>query len=174
MKFIYILTCFSITLLGCGKDHSVVIKKTKVVENPYDDTEITERLDRIEEKQELLETLYNTNVYNITTLEEQIVTLNTQLEELGVDSNNFKTEIVRISESLDEIREIAEKTVEVVQLCEDSTEALLRLEDNSIVAYFESGGNRHLTVLEKEVHYVTTDGSSCHFKITELGEIEIL
>lgn len=50
-------------------------------------------------------------------------------------------------------------------------EVFLRLDKNTIVAYYEDGNNRRLAVLEENILYKTTDGAnSCKFKIIN-GEI---
>jgi hypothetical protein len=66
-------------------------------------------------------------------------------------------------------------SVEVVNPCGDKEgivdEVFLRLDKNTIVAYYEDGGNRRLSVLEENTLYATTDGDkACKFKIIN-GEI---
>lgn len=63
---------------------------------------------------------------------------------------------------------------ELINPCGESglqyEEILLRLSDNSIVAYFENGNKRFLSQLSSG-DYVTTDGENCYFTIDENNNI---
>lgn len=65
---------------------------------------------------------------------------------------------------------------EVIDPCGDDPgkfdEVILKLYDNSYVAYFEDGGKRFLSVLEHGKSYQTTDSQNCKFKITVSGEFQ--
>jgi len=76
-----------------------------------------------------------------------------------------------------QMTELATKqtTVSLVDPCDDYQghydEVLMRIEDGRLVAYFESGGQRHLTVLLPNVQYQTTDDQKCKFSINEFNQI---
>lgn len=58
--------------------------------------------------------------------------------------------------------------IEVIDPCDDGPgydEVLLRLSDGSILAYFESGNNRHLAEIDQG-NYVTTDEQRCAFSVS--------
>lgn len=68
---------------------------------------------------------------------------------------------------------IREDLIEVIDPCGQEVvhdEIILRLTDRSLIAYFENGGNRFLSELLPG-EYVTTDGSNCHFTVTENLEV---
>lgn len=50
-------------------------------------------------------------------------------------------------------------------------EVLMRLSDGKVVAYFESGNSRHLSVLETGVRYQTGDLQACQFQVNAVGQI---
>lgn len=63
--------------------------------------------------------------------------------------------------------------IEIIELCDDGPgydEILLRLSDNTILAYFEIGSKRFLTRLIPGT-YITTDGTNCLFTITDNYEV---
>lgn len=65
--------------------------------------------------------------------------------------------------------------VETINPCGDSPsvtyeEVLLRLSDGRILAHYASGYNQFLVELLPG-NYVTTDGSNCHFSITNNGHV---
>jgi len=51
-------------------------------------------------------------------------------------------------------------------------EVLLVLQSGDILAYYNDGQNQYLTILKRNKHYVTTDGTGCKFKVTKDGEIK--
>ena len=53
-------------------------------------------------------------------------------------------------------------------------EVILKLQNNKYIAFFENGGKRFLTKLEKDVVYQTTDERACRFKIKSNNQIESL
>lgn len=50
-------------------------------------------------------------------------------------------------------------------------EVLLKLKSGKYIAYFESGSNRFLTVLQPGYSYRTTDGTNCYFSLNSNGAI---
>jgi len=65
--------------------------------------------------------------------------------------------------------------VEIIDPCGDLAgqydEVLIRIDDGRLVAYFESGGNRFLTVLIPNVAYRTTDAQACNFQIDNSNQV---
>lgn len=65
--------------------------------------------------------------------------------------------------------------IELINPCGDSPlvtheEVLLRLSDGRILAHYASGTNQFLVEVQPG-NYVTTDGSNCHFTITNNGQV---
>jgi hypothetical protein len=50
-------------------------------------------------------------------------------------------------------------------------EVLMKTKSGKVIAYFESGGNRFLTILKPNTLYSTTDNQHCKFKIDNSGLI---
>jgi hypothetical protein len=50
-------------------------------------------------------------------------------------------------------------------------EVLMRLSTGQVIAYFESGGKRHLTVLLPNTTYQTTDAQNCVFSLDNNGNL---
>lgn len=65
--------------------------------------------------------------------------------------------------------------VEIIDPCDDLAgqydEVLIRIDDGRLVAYFESGGTRFLTVLIPNVAYRTTDAQACNFHIDSFNQV---
>jgi len=65
--------------------------------------------------------------------------------------------------------------VEIIDPCGDLVgqydEVLIRIDDGRLVAYFESGGTRFLTVLIPNVAYRTTDAQACNFQIDNANQV---
>lgn len=67
----------------------------------------------------------------------------------------------------------ADAFVEVIDPCGKETnldEVLFRLADGRLFAYFESGSNRYLTLVQPGT-YQTADGTHCVFTVTESGDV---
>lgn len=52
-------------------------------------------------------------------------------------------------------------------------EVILKLQNNKYIAFFDNGGERFLTKLEKDVVYQTTDSRECKFMILENEVVEV-
>lgn len=65
--------------------------------------------------------------------------------------------------------------VDVMNPCGDAAqtedEILLVLDNGGVLAYFEQGGNRRLSLLEPNKRYQTTDGDKCQFEFDASGDI---
>jgi len=65
--------------------------------------------------------------------------------------------------------------VEIIDPCGDKPgaydEVLVRIDDGRLVAYFESGGTRFLTILLQNVTYQTTDSQACVFHLDSNNQV---
>lgn len=65
--------------------------------------------------------------------------------------------------------------VEYIDPCGDMPnqfdEILLKTKSGKLIAYFEQGNKRFLTVLEKNVRYMTTDSQQCLFSVNNSGQV---
>lgn len=64
--------------------------------------------------------------------------------------------------------------IEVIDPCGKQAihdEVLIRLADGRLLAYFENGNKRYLTILNPNTVYTTTDGTSCTVVIDANGGI---
>ena len=64
--------------------------------------------------------------------------------------------------------------VEYLNPCNDGPgydEILLKTASNKVIAYFENGGNRHLTILIPGMIYQTSDGQGCIFQVDSNGNL---
>jgi len=94
--------------------------------------------------------------------------LNGQIDQLNtrIDYND-----TRIADMLVDIVELQQQdsVVEYIIPCGNRPnafdETLLRTKSGKLLAYFESGGNRFLSIL-KPGNYRTTDGGKCYFTVT--------
>lgn len=107
------------------------------------------------------------NSASIELLKEQLADLNSSIEYQNVVINDMQITLSNIS-SQDTI-------VQYIDPCGDKPgtfdEILMQTKSGNFIAYFESGSKRYLTTLQKNVNYVTTDGSACHFTINSSGEL---
>lgn len=94
--------------------------------------------------------------------------LNGQIDQLNTHINYNDT---RIADMLVDIVELQQQdsVVEYIIPCGNRPnafdETLLRTKSGKLLAYFESGGNRFLSIL-KPGNYRTTDGGNCYFTVT--------
>lgn len=107
----------------------------------------------------------------------QIDTLNERVDNLDNRLITFSAELTQVSNSLDSIEtsvldlitrvEGLENNVQIDRIespCVDSDEVLVYLSDGRIMAYFEQGNKRYLSILASGT-YRTTDNNNCIFTI---------
>lgn len=66
------------------------------------------------------------------------------------------------------------RVIDIVDPCGNGPgfdEVLVRMSNGDLIAYFEDGGNRFLTILERDKYYRTTDTQHCNFRVTESGSV---
>lgn len=70
--------------------------------------------------------------------------------------------------------EATDTAVELLDPCGNGPgfdEVLVRMKSGKVVAYFESGSNRFLSVLTPNQQYRTTDGTNCNFRVDAQGNL---
>ncbi len=106
---------------------------------------------------------------------EAIDSLRAEIDQMRRDfanQPNYQDQINNLTVRLAEL-ENNSPVIEIIDPCGDGIgvdEIILRLGTGELIAYFEQGGNRFLTVL-KTGRYQTTDQSRCVFDVTSDGKI---
>lgn len=103
----------------------------------------------------------------IVQLQEQIINLTERIDYQQIIVNNMQIELSNLAISGDPI-------VEYYDPCNNGPgfdEVLMRTRSGKYIAYFESGSNRHLTILEANTSYRTTDQQKCFFTLNNAGQI---
>lgn len=107
--------------------------------------------------------------------EDLLFALSREIEKrISSGDERLQLEINALQAKLTELatRQIA---VSLIDPCEDMPgqydEVLMRIEDGRLVAYFEQGGKRYLTILQPNVAYQTTDAQACRFSINEHNQV---
>lgn len=98
-----------------------------------------------------------------------------QLEQLETSINALQGQMDTVQLKLTELA-LEDRVVAMIDPCPQPfftgySEVLMRTSQGHLVAYFESGSQRHLTVLRQNVAYRTTDAKACNFKINANNEI---
>lgn len=104
----------------------------------------------------------------VNSLMSQMVAVNNALPMLQSNINGLQNQINTINVT------ISTAVVGMVDPCGDGPgfdEVLLKTKDGKYVAYFETGGNRFLTVLQTNTSYQTTDAQHCNFSINSSGVV---
>lgn len=184
MKYIYILAL----TLGCScvvKDRAGINGKDGAAGRDADPA-LTQRV-------EALEQLYNALNSTVTLLGAEVASDNARIEDLElinqtydsaftdiyarltaleISNSTITAQIADIAADVTVLQSIADTQIsEVIDPCGDGAywdEVLLKLGNGQIVAYFENGGNRFLTVLSNG-HYETTDAQRCRFTVSAGG-----
>lgn len=102
----------------------------------------------------------------IISLNEDIIHMQEQIDNQQVIINNHQVELVQLS--------LQDGITEMYDPCGDSVgfdEVLLKTKSGKFIAYFESGSQRYLTILQKNTNYRTTDNSRCHFTLNNDGQV---
>jgi len=114
----------------------------------------------------LLQQDINSNYTLIEALQQNTITLTERLDYQQVIINNHQIELTQLATE--------DTVVEYLDPCGNGPgfdEVLLHTRSGKYVAYFESGSNRFLTVLQLNVSYRTTDSQKCFFTINNDGQI---
>lgn len=157
-------------LQSCGQ-HT----RDKYIENPFNNDSNEARLRELESKVFDIEVRTNSNIESLellTSLMNDIEIQNTtsllqimlRIEDLEGDTNTL----------FDNMLELRGYSItKIIDPCGDSNgydEVLLRVGDDQVLAYFESGASRHLAVIPTG-SYSTTDGTNCHFEVSSSGAV---
>lgn len=145
----------------------------------------------INEQIQILQAMYNDNVSNHYELDAKVDALHAEMDSLVVLGTQAYLELrnqqTSLGASISALQASANSTQTqmaalnsnlqikgLLNPCGDSAgydEVLVRFSDGSVMAYFETGGKRHLTVLTPGVQYQTTDADSCQFKVNSSGAL---
>jgi hypothetical protein len=148
-------------------------KKTvnKYIENPFDNSGNETRLSDVEARVTQLESQVSNNINTIGILTGLI-------GEAGVDATLALARIEALESETDSL--LASIVVlqgnsisKIIDPCGDSSgfdEVLLKTGSGDLIAYFEVGNKRYLSVLGTG-SYRTTDGSNCNFEVTTGGAV---
>jgi peptidoglycan hydrolase CwlO-like protein len=132
------------------------------------DTALQNQLSSLGATQILIQNQINTVQGNVTNLMMQMLSVNNALPVLQSNINGLQTQINTLTAT------VSTAVIGMVDPCGDGSgmdEVLLKTKDGKYVAYFETGGNRFLTVLQAGNSYQTTDSQHCHFSLNSSGSI---
>lgn len=157
-------------------------KKTvnKYIENPYNDSDISDRVSQLEYKVSQLQTQIATNIDTTNHLAEQIYNLSLENVEHSASISTLESAMVLAENQAQQAMgrlaalEAEDRVVEYIDPCGASSgfdEVILKTSTGKLLAYFESGTQRYLTVLKKNQSYRTTDAQSCNFSVNAQGEL---
>jgi hypothetical protein len=171
-----------ILLVSCGRNEGLKQYTRDLIGANYDqdvkhldrkNSDQDEEIDKINVRIDALELSIQDNINEINSLYNELDVIgdsndsmyNNILSIINSLQNSVNNDIVELTELVEEKTE--ESVAELVDPCGDSVgydEVLIRTNSNKLVAYFEVGGNRYLSVLPQG-NYMTTDGSNCHFTV---------
>ncbi len=105
---------------------------------------------------------------------DEVEQLQDQIDDLKQNQDLIETQIAELNAAIMEIR-TQNRVVDYIDPCGDNVgqfdEILLVMSDGSIVAYFETGGNRFLSILPENGRFTTTDSQRCSFSMVN-GEYQ--
>ncbi len=129
------------------------------------DIEQDARLLELERRMDVLEERFQASVQDFADLEASGLASAAQLNTMQIVLQTQQASITAL--------QLQEAITEFIDPCGDGPgfdEVLIRTTSGQLVAYFESGNNRFLTILAPG-SYATTDAQRCHFQVTAEGEI---
>lgn len=114
---------------------------------------------------------YNALLAQITALQgQQAQTLDT-IASIQNAANETQAELTDLVEGLDG----ETRVTKLIDPCGDAPniydEVMMVMNNGKVVAYFEDGSDRHLSVLVPDAAYETTDGSHCRFSVNAMGQL---
>jgi len=176
----------SIQFLGCGVaehvnyhcDNSDLESLCTTVFGGLD-REQTERIDGIDQRLAELELTVDDNISDINNLTIRLNSLQTDVEgnasEISAMQdliNNLQTTTNLTQVQITQIQN-SDTITEIIDVCGDGSgydEVILRATNGKLMAYFESGSKRFLSLLPVGT-YQTTDNTSCTFKVIANGDV---
>ena len=116
-----------------------------------------------------LQTQQTVDQTTLVTLNSQLTTALGQLLTLQTQSNTMQSSVTAL-QAQDTVLEYLDCAVGNVVDGPGFDEVIMRTKSNKLVAYFESGGKRFLTVLSVG-SYTTTDQQACNFTVNAQGQM---
>jgi uncharacterized coiled-coil protein SlyX len=158
-------------LMSCGKQTT-----NKLIENPYNDSDIKGRVTDLEAKVAGLEQARSNLFNSINSLEYRIADQSDASDNLATDLSAAESSLALVTSQLLVLRTNV-NIVKIVDPCGDTPnkydEVLFKTSDGQYVGSFSdnaSGLNTRFSVLPIG-SYVTTDDTGCYFQVTENGII---
>ena len=124
---------------------------------------------------------------SLTETATNIDTLSNQLDVLTSDQNSTQTQVDNLEALIEALQnqtiamqtsivtlQLQDGVVEYLDPCGQGSgynEVLLKTTSGKVIAFFESGGNRFLTILVQNTNYRTTDADKCYFYIDSNGQL---
>jgi len=110
----------------------------------------------------------------INTIMGRLDDLESDLYDLDCDLSVVQAQIVNLFSQISALQTASQHSiVALIDPCGDGAgfdEILLKLQNGTLIAYFESGSNRHLSVLPAG-SYRTTDAQNCNFTVSSSGVV---
>lgn len=111
-------------------------------------------------------TVLNALIQSALTLEAQYGQSEAAISALQAQINLQQLTLAQLSTGL--------RVIDLIDPCGDGPgydEVLVRMSNGDLVAYFEQGSNRFLTVLTRNAYYRTTDAQGCNFYLGAAGTV---
>lgn len=176
-----------LTLVSCGKQ-----TVNKYIENPYDNSanevkfkELDQRLSKLElsilntietmeENHETILRLQSQLSDEVNSLESDLSDVEKEVQTLGLYQESLQTIVTSLQDKQAELQ-LNTSVIDLIDPCptvnsSSYKEMLFRLSNRKLVAYFEDGGKRFLTVLTAG-NYETTDKRACKFTVDNNNNI---
>ena len=184
MKVRLSLLIMFILFIGC-RDENIYYDSTVSEENKRELDQVSKRLKVLEDVVETQKMAVDLLGVNFTDMQGLQDLLEDKLDELSEELNNLESvndqnmldvedKLTVIRSQLSLLEESSRKNiVGIIDPCGDGVgfdEVLLRLRDGTLIAFFESNGKRHLSVI-KSGNYITTDLQRCRFAVNGMGEV---
>lgn len=153
-----------------GLEQDLLLLQDDVEANELAIADLQSQIDALESQVLQNETNITSNLALIATLQAAMADQSTQLDNQNTTINSLVTTTNNLIADLAELQGY-EHIVEFIDPCPFQTapsgfnEVLLKTSSGQYVAYFESGGNRYLTLLKDNTNYMTTDGRGCAFSL---------
>ena len=162
MKFLIIF----MIVVSCGKSTSYKFE--------YNDTSLVDRVEKLELKAELLDDLLiasNEHQALIDDLQvdlfevnEILTRLRNDITSLKINQTSYILQLQALRIEVNNMNTVLQRTTEVIELCQAGGEVLIRTADDRLIAFFETGNKRYLSVLT-DGHYMTSDRERCRFTV---------
>jgi peptidoglycan hydrolase CwlO-like protein len=110
---------------------------------------------------------YQSLLSQVNALQAGLNTSNATISSIQVTMNNLQSQLTALSSG--------DNVVKYLDPCGDYPgyydEILMVTSSGKVIAYFEDGGRRFLSVLVPNVYYQTTDKQSCTFRVNNSGNL---